>query len=119
MSTLQDDLREIAEVLETDSHYSGSDESKRRMGHATTLREHAAAMDAASPVAQASMEFGEALDELIRANTAADADDRFGVERERRARANVERLYSLAAAPSAPFTPEAAALRSIVEGKGS
>lgn len=59
--------------------------------------------------AQGSVEFGEALDELIRANTAADADDRFGVERERRARANVERLYSLATAPTAPLSPEAAA----------
>lgn len=51
MSTLQDDLRKIADVLETDSHYSGSDESKRRAGYAATLREHAAAMDAARPVA--------------------------------------------------------------------
>lgn len=51
MSTLQNDLREIADVLETDSHYSGSDEGKRRAGYAAKLREHAAAMDAARPVA--------------------------------------------------------------------
>lgn len=47
----QDDLREIADVLETDSHYSGSDESKRRARYAATLRAHAAAMDGARPVA--------------------------------------------------------------------